>query len=283
MKKREIEEGIHRDLARSLSYSEYLSLDALLTAQHPLSRPVHHDELLFIIQHQTSELWFKLIIHELRAVIEHIGQDRLGPCFKILARIKQVQQQLFNQWSVLETLTPSEYAQFRHVFGHASGFQSAQFREVEFMLGNKDAGCLIVFDHQPEIRSRLEHLLRSPSVYDEFLRYLGRHGHPVPAERVERDWSEPYQEHPGVTAVFKKIYEDTAQHWEAYDMCEKLVDVEENFQLWRFRHLKTVERIIGFKRGTGGSSGVAFLRQALDLRLFPELIDVRTYIEEPAR
>ncbi len=283
MKKRQMEEGIHRDLTENLSYSEYLSLDSLLSAQHPLSRPAHHDEMLFIIQHQTSELWFKLVIHELRSVIRHIIDNRLGPCFKILARIKQVQHQLFSQWAVLETLTPSEYAEFRHVFGHASGFQSAQFREVEFMLGNKDAACLSVFDHQPEIRSHLETVLQSPSVYDEFLRYLARKGLPVPAERVERDWSKPYEEHPGVTAVFKEIYEDTNRYWEAYDMCEKLVDVEQNFQLWRFRHLKTVERIIGFKRGTGGSSGVSFLRQGLDVRLFPELIEVRTYIEEPAR
>jgi len=281
MTTREIETGIYRDLTTSLSYSDYLDLDTLLNAQHPLSRPAHHDEMLFIIQHQTSELWFKLIIHELREVIDQIRHDRLKPCFKILARIKEVQQQLFNQWSVLETLTPSEYAQFRHVFGHASGFQSAQFRAVEFMLGNKDAASIGVFEHQPEVHGWLEKLLQSPSIYDEFLRYLSRHDHPVPDERVERDWSEPYEQHPGVVAVFKEIYEDTSRHWEAYDMCEKLVDVEENFQLWRFRHLKTVERIIGYKRGTGGSSGVAFLRKALDFRLFPELIDVRTYIEEP--
>ncbi len=282
MKTREIETGIHCDLTASLSYSDYLDLETLLNSQHPLSRPAHHDEMLFIIQHQISELWFKLIIHELRAVVAHIRHDRLAPCFKILARIKEVQQQLFNQWAVLETLTPSEYAQFRHVFGHASGFQSAQFREVEFMLGNKDAACLGVFEHQAEVHGHLEQVLQSPSIYDEFLRYLARHDHAVPGERVQRDWSQPYEQHPGVVAVFKEIYEDTARHWEAYDMCEKLVDVEENFQLWRFRHLKTVERIIGFKRGTGGSSGVAFLRKALDFRLFPELIDVRTYIEEPA-
>jgi len=282
MTTREIETGIYRDLTASLSYSDYLDLDTLLSAQHPLSRPAHHDEMLFIIQHQTSELWFKLIIHELREVMDQIRQDRLMPCFKILARIKQVQLQLFNQWSVLETLTPSEYAQFRHVFGHASGFQSAQFREVEFMLGNKDAACLSVFEHEAEVHDRLERVLRSPSIYDEFIRYLGRQGHAVPGERVERDWSEAYEQHPGVVAVFKEIYEDTDRYWEAYDMCEKLVDVEQNFQLWRFRHLKTVERIIGYKRGTGGSSGVAFLRKALDFRLFPELIDVRTYIEEPS-
>jgi tryptophan 2,3-dioxygenase len=281
MNKREIEAGIYRDLGESVTYSSYLGLDALLSCQSPLSDPPHHDELLFIIQHQTSELWFKLIIHELRAAIGHMREDRLEPCFKILARVKQVQQQLFSQWSVLETLTPSEYAQFRHVFGHASGFQSAQFREVEFMLGNKDAGCLAVFEHDAGTSARLKTALSSPSVYDEFLRYLARAGHAIPAERVERNWSLPYESHEGVVAVFKMIYEDTARHWRAYDMCEKLVDVEENFQLWRFRHLKTVERIIGFKRGSGGSSGVEFLRKAIDFRLFPELIEVRTFIDEP--
>jgi tryptophan 2,3-dioxygenase len=281
MNKREIEAGIHRDLGESVTYASYLGLDALLNCQRPLSEPPHHDELLFIIQHQTSELWFKLIIHELRSAVRHLREDRLEPCFKILARVKQVQQQLFGQWSVLETLTPSEYAQFRHVFGHASGFQSAQFREVEFMLGNKDAGCLAVFEHDAETSARLRATLTSPSVYDEFLRYLSRAGYPIPEERTERNWSLPYESHDGVVAVFKAIYEDTSRHWRAYDMCEKLVDVEENFQLWRFRHLKTVERIIGFKRGSGGSSGVDFLRQAIDFRLFPELIEVRTFIEEP--
>jgi tryptophan 2,3-dioxygenase len=278
MNKRELEAGIHRDLADRLTYAGYLRLDALLGAQQPLSDPPHHDEMLFIIQHQTSELWMKLIIHELGAAREHLRHDRLAPCFKILARVKQVQQQLFNQWAVLETLTPSEYAQFRGVLGRASGFQSRQFRELEFMLGNKDADCLAVFEHDPPTHAHLTEALNTPSIYDEFLRYLHRHGHPVPPERVERDWSEPYRKHPGVVAAFKAVYEDTQRHWAAYDMCEKLVDVEENFQLWRFRHLKTVERVIGYKSGTGGSSGVSFLRKAMDFRLFPELIEVRTYI-----
>ena len=280
MSKREFEEGIHRDLTDRGSYGGYLHLERLLSAQLPLSDPPHHDEMLFIIQHQTSELWFKLIIHELRAAIEHIRVDNLGPCFKILARVKQVQQQLFNQWAVLETLTPSEYAQFRSVLGHASGFQSAQGREIEFILGNKDANHLRVFDYDTGLQNHLRETLESPGIYDEFLRYLSRKGYPVPADRIERDWSEPYDEHPGVVEMFKKVYEDPANHWEVYDMCEKFVDVEENFQLWRFRHLKTVERIIGFKRGTGGSSGVGFLKKALDFRLFPELIEVRTTIED---
>lgn len=279
MPRREMEAGIHRDLGDRLSYAGYLQLDQLLGAQHPLSDPPHHDEMLFIVQHQVAELWMKLTIHELEAAIASIREDRLEPCFKVLARVKQVQQQLFHQWAVLETLTPAEYARFRHVFGQASGFQSVQFRLLEFLLGNKDASYLAVFEHDEAAARRLRATLAAPSIYDEFLRHLARRGLPVPAERIERDWSEPSDSHPGVVAVFKTIYEDTEEYWDAYDMCEKLVDVEVNFQLWRFRHLKTVERIIGHKRGTGGSSGVKFLRAAIDIRLFPELIDVRTAIE----
>ncbi len=278
MQRREMETGIHRDLRDRLTYSGYLCLDRVLGAQRPLSDPPHHDEMLFIVQHQVSELWMRLILHELEAAIGHVQGDRLEPCFKILARVKQVQLQLFNQWAVLETLTPSEYAQFRHVLGPASGFQSFQFRHLEFLLGNKEESYLAVFEHDRATHDRLAAALHAPSLYDEFLRYLARRGHPVPGDRVERDWSQPYEAHPGVVEVFRSIYEDPHRHWDAYDMCEKLVDLEQNFQLWRFRHLKTVERIIGFKRGTGGSSGVKFLRQAIDIRLFPELIDVRTVI-----
>ena len=280
MPKRELEAGIYRDFADRLTYTGYLGLDDVLTAQHPLSDPPHHDEMLFIIQHQTSELWLKLILHELEAAIRFIQADDLEPCFKILARVKQVQTQLFNQWAVLETLTPSEYAQFRSVLGHASGFQSPQYRRLEFMLGNKNAEMLQLFEHDDVVQAQLKETLESPSLYDEFLRYLDRHGFAVPAECVDRDWSLPYEANPGVVAVIKEIYEDTSGHWDAYDMCEKLIDVEENFQLWRFRHMKTVERIIGYKPGTGGSSGVAFLRQALQIRFFPELIDVRTELGE---
>ena len=280
MPKRELEAGIYRDFADRLTYTGYLGLDDVLTAQHPLSDPPHHDEMLFIIQHQTTELWLKLILHELEAAIRFIQADDLEPCFKILARVKQVQTQLFNQWAVLETLTPSEYAQFRSVLGHASGFQSPQYRRLEFMLGNKNAEMLQLFDHDHVVQAQLKQTLESPSLYDEFLRYLDRHGFAVPAECVDRDWSLPYEANPGVVAVIKEIYEDTSGHWDAYDMCEKLIDVEENFQLWRFRHMKTVERIIGYKPGTGGSSGVAFLRQALQIRFFPELIDVRTELGE---
>jgi tryptophan 2,3-dioxygenase len=269
--------GIITDLASETSYGGYLCLGQLLSAQKPRSK--HHDEMLFIIQHQTSELWMKLLVHELAAAIGHVKAGRLEPCFKILARVKQIQRQLFEQWGVLETLTPSEYLEFRDVLGPASGLQSFQFRAIEFLLGNKTAGRVELHRHDPSIEKFLNGLLGSPSLYDEFLRYLSRKGMPVPAERVERDWSQPYERHAAVVAVFKSIYEDTKQYWAEYDMCEKLVDVEENFQLWRFRHVKTVERVIGFKRGTGGSAGVAFLRKTLETSLFPELIDVRTELQ----
>ena len=268
--------GYITELAADTSYGGYLALGELLAAQRP--RSSHHDEMLFIIQHQTSELWMKLLIHELAAAIAHVQDDRLAPCFKILARVKQIQRQLFEQWAVLETLTPSEYAQFRALLGPASGLQSHQFRAIEFLLGNKNAKLIELQRHDEATYQYLKKLLEAPSIYDEFLRYLARQGMPVPAERVERDWSQPYERHPGVVAVFKTIYEDTERHWAEYDMCEKLVDVEENFLLWRFRHVKTVERIIGYKKGTGGTAGVAFLRKTLETALFPELIDVRTEI-----
>ena len=272
----ESESGYHTDLSAETSYGNYLRLDLLLAAQQP--RSAHHDEMLFIIQHQTAELWMKLIVHELQAATENVRADRLAPCFKILARVKQIQRQLFEQWAVLETLTPSEYVQFRDVLGPASGLQSYQFRAIEFLLGNKNPAILAVHRHDPELHAWLERLLRAPSLYDEFLRHLARRGMPVPAERIERDWSQPYLRHDGVVAVFKAIYDAPERHWDAYDMCEKLVDVEENFQLWRFRHVKTVERVIGFKRGTGGTAGVSFLRKTLETALFPELIEVRTSI-----
>ena len=276
--KRELEKGIHTDLKGRETYSGYLSLDTLLAAQKPVSDPRHHDEMLFIIQHQVTELWIKLVLHELEAAIRYVQQDQLEPCFKGLSRIKQIQMQLFNQWAVLETLTPTEYTEFRSVLGTASGFQSPQYRALEFMLGNKSPELVEVFRHDPVTHAWLTDLLKRPSLYDEFLRYLQRRGLPVPQERVERDWTQPYERHAGVTAVFKSIYEGTSEWWDAYEMCEKLVDVEEYFQLWRFRHMKTVERIIGYKKGTGGSSGVNFLKKALDLTFFPELIDVRTEI-----
>jgi tryptophan 2,3-dioxygenase len=276
--RRAVEEGVTRDLRGRLTYAGYLHLDKLLGAQHPLSDPEHHDELLFIIQHQTSELWMRLIIHELDAVISHLAEDDLGPCQKGLARVKQIQRQLFEQWGVLATLTPSEYVKFRGVLGDASGFQSLQYRIIEFQLGNKNRQMLSVFRHAPDEQARLRGVLEAPSLYDEFLRHLARRGYPVPASAVERDWSEPHRRREDLLPVFKAIYETPEADWESYEMCEELVDVEESFQLWRFRHMKTVERIIGYKRGTGGSSGVGFLRRALDLTFFPELLDVRTEI-----
>jgi len=275
---RPIEAGITTDLGERLSYSGYLQLDTLLTAQQPLSSPRHHDELLFIIQHQVAELWMKLVIHELRAAIAHLQADEVAPMQKILARVKQVQRQLFEQWGVLETLTPNEYLEFRHVLGPASGFQSLQYRLIEFLLGNKNADMVAVFAHDPLAKAELVRTLESPSLYDEFLRYLHRHGHDIPADRVQRDWTVPHARDERLVPVFKRIYEDTDAHWEAYALCEQLLDIEQNFQLWRFRHMKTVERIIGFRRGTGGSSGVGFLKQALDLTFFPELLDVRTVL-----
>lgn len=273
---RDLESSIQTDLAGRLDYSAYLSLDRILNAQNLLSNPPHHDELLFIIQHQTSELWFKLVIHELRAAMRQLAADDPGPCMKILARVKLVQQQLFNQWAVLETLTPSEYVEFRGIFGDASGFQSHQYRLVEFLLGNKNAQMLKLFRHAPEIHRKLKETLESPSLYDEFLRFLARKGHAIPAECIDRDWSLPHQRNPELVPSLVRIYRNTDRYWSEYALCERLVDVEESFQLWRFRHLKTVERVIGFKKGTGGSSGVAFLKRALDLTFFPELLDVRT-------
>jgi tryptophan 2,3-dioxygenase len=275
---RDFESTIYTDLDERNDYAGYLRLDLVLNAQEPRSDPVYHDEMLFIIQHQTSELWMKLVIHELKKAIEFIKAGDLSPSFKIIARIKQIQRMLFEQWAVLETLTPTEFARFRTILGHASGLQSYQNRMIEFLLGNKDAKSVQVFKHKPLIYQELNLLLNSPSIYDEFLRYLSRTGHAIPAGATERDWSQPYKESLEVLEAFKQIYEHPDAHWEAYEMAEKLVDVEEQYQLWRFRHIKTVERIIGFKKGTGGSSGVSFLMKGLDIRLFPELADVRTVI-----
>lgn len=274
MPRRELEQSIHTRLSKGNTYGDYLRLDKVLNAQEPRTKA--HDEVLFIIQHQTSELWMKLMLHELDAAVAFVKADALEASFKIFARVAHIQRLLFEQWAVLETMTPSEYLAFRDALGKASGFQSYQYRAIEFVLGNKDAHTLGPFQHEPALASSLEARLEAPSLYDEFLRYLARHGHAIPPERVERDWTQPYEKHAGVTQVFKRIYDDTSTHWDAYEMCEKLVDVEQRFQLWRFRHLKTVHRIIGHKMGTGGSSGVGFLQKALELTFFPELWDVRT-------
>ncbi|MGW5240004.1 tryptophan 2,3-dioxygenase [Monashia sp. NPDC004114] len=276
--KRELEHGIERDFTRKMSYGDYLCLDVLLSAQRPLSEPPQHDELLFIIQHQTSELWLKLLIHELHSARRLLREDDLAPALKRMARVKHIQHTLTDQWSVLATLTPSEYAEIRPFLATSSGFQSAQYREVEFLLGNKNADMVAVFSHDEKARAELDALLREPSLYDEFLAFLSRRGYAVPQELLDRDWSQPYRHHEGLVDVFAKVYAAPHDHWGVYETCEELVDVEDNFQQWRFRHLQVVQRTIGQKTGTGGSTGVDFLRRALDLTFFPELYEVRTRI-----
>ncbi|MCA1981418.1 MAG: tryptophan 2,3-dioxygenase [Actinomycetes bacterium] len=273
---RPLEEGVRTDLAAEMTYADYLGLERLLSAQHPLSD--HPDELLFIIQHQTTELWFTLVLHELRGVRRYLDEDDVSRARKGLARVKHIFRTLTEQWSVLATLTPTEYGEFRGVLASASGFQSAQYRAVEFLLGNKHPGMLKVFESDPPAHAMLAELLDSPTVYDAFLRQLARQGHPIPAEVLERDVSRPWVQQAALVPVFAEIYGDTETHWAAYATCEDLVDLEDAFQLWRFRHLRTVQRTIGFKTGTGGSSGVGFLKRALDLTFFPELYEVRTVL-----
>ncbi len=275
---RELEQDIETDFSRQMSYGDYLRLDTLLSAQVPLSDPPQHDELLFIVQHQTSELWLKLMVHELRSARALLASDELSPALKRLARVKHIQRTLTDQWSVLATLTPSEYAEIRPFLATSSGFQSAQYREVEFLLGNKDVEMVKVFSHDVVARDRLASLLTEPSLYDEFLRLLARRGHDVPAELLDRDWSLPRPSNPGLVDVFALVYAAPHDHWGVYETCEELVDVEDQFQEWRFRHLQVVQRTIGQRPGTGGSSGVAFLRRALDLTFFPELYEVRARI-----
>lgn len=273
---RDLEDGLVRS-GRDLTYGEYLHLDEVLGAQHPLSRPVQHDELLFIIQHQTSELWMKLIVHELLAALDHLAADAVQPALKGIARVKAVQATMAEQWSVLATLTPSEYATFRPFLGQSSGFQSSQYRTIEFLLGNKDAGMLSFFTEDADATGLLTAALERPSLYDEVLRLLARRGLPVPRSVLDRDVTRAHTFDTALLPLFRGIYEDPTANWEAYEVCEELVDLEDNFQTWRFRHLRTVQRIIGSgSPGTGGSSGVSFLRRALDLTFFPELFAVRS-------
>jgi tryptophan 2,3-dioxygenase len=272
---RPLEQGVRRDFRQAMSYGEYLRLDLLLSAQQPVSEPPRHDELLFIIQHQTSELWLKLMLHELVTVRDLLRADAMNPALKGLARVKHIQHTLVEQWGVLTTLTPSEYVEFRSFLQSSSGFQSWQYRAVEFILGNKNADMLQVFDHDPAPHALLSRLFDEPTVYDEFLAFLARKGHDIPGEILQRDVRQPWRLREDLVPVLSAIYQDPLHNWQEYEGCEALVDVEDNFQLWRFRHLKTVERIIGSKTGTGGSSGVPFLRRALDLTFFPELYAVR--------
>ena len=275
---RDIEDGVHRDFREEMSYGAYLALDTLLDAQRPISVPEHHDEMRFIIQHQTSELWLKLVLHETRSAMQLLAADEMRIALKRVARVKHIQRSLTEQWSVLATLTPSEYQELRPHLGRASGFQSWQYRAVEFALGNKHPGMLQVFEGDPGAHAVLSELLEAPSLYDEFLRHLARRGYAVPERVLTRDVTRAHEMDPELTAVFREVYENAEAHWDVYEACEELVDLEDNFQLWRFRHLKTVQRIIGHKRGTGGSSGVGFLTKALDLTFFPELFAVRTEI-----
>ena len=275
---REIESGIVTDMRDRMSYGGYLALDRLLSAQLPVSVPEHHDELLFIIQHQTSALWMKLVLHELRHVRELLASDQLSEALKPLARVKHIQEVLTQQWSVLATLTPSEYAQFRGSLGNSSGFQSVQYRAIEFALGNKNAKMLQVFEAEPENHALLQAELAAPTLYDEFLRRLARRGLPVPREILDRDVTLAYRMHEDLVPVIKSIYDDPKHYWDLYEACEELVDIEDNFQFWRFRHLRVVTRTIGMKVGTGGSSGAGFLQRALELTFFPELFAVRTEI-----
>jgi tryptophan 2,3-dioxygenase len=277
---RSLESGVRRDFRQAMSYGDYLRLDLILSAQQPLSDPPRHDELLFIVQHQTSELWLKLMLHELRAVRDQLRSNELNPALKGLARVKHIQHTLIEQWGVLTTLTPSEYAQFRSYLQSSSGFQSWQYRSIEFILGNKNPEMLQVFDHDPEIHGLLTALYEEPTIYDEFLRFLARRGHEIPEEVLDRDVRVAWHLHATLVPVFGRIYEHSLEFWQEYEACEALVDVEDNFQLWRFRHLKTVERIIGSKSGSGGSSGVPFLRKALELTFFPELYAVRAEIRD---
>jgi tryptophan 2,3-dioxygenase len=267
-------EPVHWDLGDSRSYGEYLNLDKLLSAQQP--NTFEHDEMLFIIIHQASELWMKLCIHELTAAIRHIQRDELGPVDKCLTRMARIQAQLTQSWDVLATMTPMEYSTFRNSLGKASGFQSYQYRMLEFLIGNKNAGMIEVYKRNPETYALLQRVLQTPGLYDETLALLSRRGFGIPAEYLDRDWSQPYQASKQVAAAWLAVYHSREQHWDLYELAEKLVDLDHQFQLWRFSHMKTVERIIGYKRGTGGTSGVSYLNKALELRFFPELWSVRT-------
>jgi tryptophan 2,3-dioxygenase len=268
------DEAVHWDLGTSLSYGQYLHLEKLLSAQQPLSR--EHNEMLFIIVHQVSELWMRLILHELTAALECIRRDDLGPALKMLARVSRTQTQLLTVWDVLSTMTPFEYSAFRNALGRSSGFQSVQYREIEFLFGNKNAQMLAVHERDPEAFATLSQALGAPSLYDEVLRLLSRRGYDIPQDYLSRDFSEPYQVSKQVAAAWLGVYHNADQVWDLYELAERLVDLDHNFQLWRFHHLKTVERIIGYKPGTGGTGGVSYLAKALELKFFPELWQIRT-------
>ncbi|ASC63108.1 tryptophan 2,3-dioxygenase [Achromobacter denitrificans] len=268
------EEKAQLDFARDMTYGDYLHLDALLGAQHPLSP--EHNEMLFIIQHQTSELWMKLMLHELRGAIANVAADRLPPAFKMLARVSKIMEQLVHAWDVLATMTPPEYSALRPYLARSSGFQSYQYRQIEFLLGNKNAAMLKPHEHRADLLAQVQSAYEAPSLYDEALRLLARQGLTVPADHLQRDWTQPYQSSEGVEAAWLEVYRHPDRYWDLYQLGEKLTDLEDAFRLWRFRHVTTVERVIGFKRGTGGTSGVSYLRRMLEVVLFPEIWKLRT-------
>ena len=268
------EERAQLDFSQTMSYGDYLQLDAILTAQKPLSPAP--DEMLFIVQHQTSELWMKLMLHELRAAIGHIARDELPPAFKMLARVSKIMEQLVHAWDVLATMTPPEYSAMRPYLGQSSGFQSYQYRCIEFSMGNKNRAMLKPHEHRADLLEMVQAAYEAPSLYDEALRLMARRGIEVPASHTERDWTQPYAESEAVEQAWLTVYRNPEQHWDLYQLGEELTDLEDAFRLWRFRHVTTVERVIGFKRGTGGTGGVSYLRKMLDVVLFPEIWRLRT-------
>jgi len=266
--------GAQLDFSQDMSYGDYLQLDAILNAQRPLSP--EHNEMLFIVQHQTSELWMKLMLHELHAAVANVAADRLPEAFKMLARVSRIMEQLVHAWDVLATMTPPEYSAIRPYLAKSSGFQSAQYRCIEFMRGNKNAAMLKPHEHRPDLLARVQAAFEAPSLYDEVLQLMARRGIPVPGSHTQRDWTLPYAADDAVKAAWLTVYRAPQAHWDLYQMGEELVDLEDAFRLWRFRHVTTVERVIGFKRGTGGTGGVSYLRKMLDVVLFPELWALRT-------
>jgi tryptophan 2,3-dioxygenase len=267
-------DGAALDFSQEMSYGDYLQLDAVLNAQKPLGAA--HDEMLFIVQHQTSELWMKLLLHELRAAMTAVARDELPSAFKMLARVSKIMEQLVHAWDVLATMTPPEYSAIRTTLARSSGFQSWQYRCIEFCLGNKNALMLKPHAHRPDLLARVEADWRAPSLYDEALRLLARRGLPVPPSHTERDWTQPYMASREVEQAWLVAYRAPSEHWDLYQLGEELTDLEDAFRLWRFRHVTTVERVIGFKRGTGGTGGVSYLRKMLDVVLFPEVWSLRT-------
>jgi tryptophan 2,3-dioxygenase len=267
-------EGVHTDFINNMTYGDYLHLDTLLSSQKRLSG--HHDEMLFIIIHQVSELWMKLILHELKTSIASIEAGELSPAFKMLSRVSKIQSQIIHAWDVLSTLTPSEYIQFRDDLGQASGFQSYQYRMIEFALGYKTPHVLKIYEKDPELLTHLQEAYKSPSLYDVSIHALSKAGFPINEDVLHRDFTKPYKENDSVLAAWTEVYRSTDKYWDLYELAEKLIDLEDWLQQWRFRHMKTVERIIGHKKGTGGSSGVSYLKKVLDHQFFPELWNVRT-------